>query len=144
VADLGEARRCLAADGRGPQTFVGREIGPGFGFVVAPTEQAIIANWVRGDGMWHVDVTGRTSVVRRCTEVAGDVSAHSIIPGASPVARLQAVAHYLELDWSWLTRRCGQLGRHGTARLVRTRSHLVSPAGLDSACRFVGSLPSNQ
>ncbi|GAB1693436.1 hypothetical protein KRM28CT15_52390 [Krasilnikovia sp. M28-CT-15] len=114
------------------------------GFVVAPNEQAIIANWVRGDGMWHVDVTGRTTVVRRFTEVAGDVSAHSVIDGASPVMRLQALAHYLELDWAWLTRRCGQLGQHGSTRLVRTRSHLVSPAGLDTACSYVGSLSTSR
>jgi hypothetical protein len=114
------------------------------GFVVAPADQAIIANWVRGDGMWHVDVTSRASLVRRFTEVSGDVSAHSIIPGLNPAARLQALSHYLELDWTWLTRRCGQLGQHGSRRLVRTRSHLVSPDGLDGACRFVGSLSGNQ
>ncbi|MBB4762826.1 hypothetical protein ACFQFC_01370 [Amorphoplanes digitatis] len=110
------------------------------GFVVAPTQQAIIANWVRGDGMWHVDVTGRATAVRQYTEVAGDVAAHSIIQGLSPTVRLQALAHYLELDWSWLTRRCAALSQHGSTRLVRTRSRLVSPAGLDAACAFVGSL----
>src|SRR5262245_396662 len=46
-----------------------------------PARQAIIANWVRGDGRWHVDVTGRTSLVSRFTEVAGDVNAHSAIEG---------------------------------------------------------------
>jgi hypothetical protein len=35
--------------------------------------------------MQHVDVTGGPSMVRRFTELAGDVRAHSIIDGASPV-----------------------------------------------------------
>ena len=111
---------------------------------VAPTQQAIIANWVRGDGMWHVHLTGRPSVVRQCTEVAGDVRANSIIHGVTPVARLQALAHYLELDWAWLTRRCAQLDHHGSTRLIRTRSRLVSSVGVDSACRFIASLPASR
>src|SRR4030095_8934837 len=44
------------------------EYGSVEGFVVAPTQQAIIANWGRGDGMWHVDLTGRASAVRQGTE----------------------------------------------------------------------------
>jgi hypothetical protein len=92
--------------------------------------------------MWHVDVTGRASVVRQFTEVAGDVGAHSVIQGADPTTRLQALAHYLDLDWAWLTSRCAALSRYGSSRLVRTRSRLVSPAGLDAACAFVGSLTS--
>jgi len=53
---------------------------------------------------------------------------------------LQALAFYLDLDWSWLTRRCGDLSQRGTASLVSTRSRLVSSAGVDAACAFVGGL----
>ncbi len=122
------------------QVTMERDYGSVEGFVVAPAKQAIIANWVRGDGMWHVDVTGHTRLVHRFTDIARDVAAHSIIDGPSPAMRLQALAHYLDLDWSWLTRRCGDLGQHGTASLVSTRSRLVSSAGVDAACAFVGSL----
>jgi len=85
-----------------------------------------------------------SAAVRQFTDVAGDVAAHSLIYGTSPTARLQALAHYLELEWAWLTRRCAELSRHGSTRLVRTRSHLVSPAGLDAACNFVGSLSTDR
>jgi len=113
------------------------------GFVLAPQKQeAIIANWVGGDGMWHVDLTTKSAVVRQFEEVAGDVGAESHIEAASPARRLQGFADYLGLDWAWLIRRCAQLGRRGTDRLVQSRSRLISPAGLDAACQYVGSLSS--
>lgn len=111
------------------------------GFVVAPDREAVIANWVRGDGMWHVDVTDRTSIVREFTNAAEDVGGMSIISGASSTDRLRALAQYLDLPWAWLIRRCGALGRQGAAGLIQPRSRLVSAAGIDAACRFVGKLP---
>ncbi|GAA1033331.1 hypothetical protein GCM10009557_34750 [Virgisporangium ochraceum] len=60
------------------------------GFVVAPAKRAIIANWVRGDGMWHVDLTDRAGTVRNFTEVVGDVGADSVIEGPTAAARLRA------------------------------------------------------
>ncbi|MFD4144363.1 helix-turn-helix domain-containing protein [Streptomyces sp. NPDC058572] len=113
------------------------------GFVVAPNKEAIIANWVRGDGMWHVDVTGRSSIVREFTNAAGDVAAVSIIEAPTAAERLRALAHYLDLPWSWLIHRCGQLGKHGTSGLIQSRSRLVSAAGLDAACSYVGALPTD-
>ncbi|MGW1617143.1 asparaginase domain-containing protein [Streptomyces sp. NPDC002285] len=107
------------------------------GFVVAPGKEAVIANWVRGDGMWHVDVTARSSVVREFTIAARDVNADSITAAPTPAGRLRALAHYLELPWSWLIERCGASG------LVQSRSRLVSAAGIDAACVYVGSLPAD-
>lgn len=111
------------------------------GFVVSPNKEAIIANWVRGDGMWHVDVTGRTSIVRAFTNAAGDVAADSIIEAPTAAERLRALAHYLDLPWAWLIHRCAQLGKYGTSGLIQSRSRLVSAAGLDAACSYVGALP---
>ena len=110
------------------------------GFVVAPNQEAIIANWVRGDGMWHVDVTDRSSIVREFTSVALDVGDTSTISGPTSQDRLRALASYLDLPWSWLVSRCAALGRYGTANLLQPRSRLVSTAGIDAACAFVGSL----
>jgi transcriptional regulator with XRE-family HTH domain len=111
------------------------------GFVLVPhTQEAVIANWVGGEGMWHVDLTSKSTVVRQFEEVVGDVGAQSHIEAVSPVRRLQGLADYLDLDWAWLVRRCGQLGYRGTARLIQSRSRLVSPTGLDMACQYVGSL----
>jgi hypothetical protein len=111
------------------------------GFVVSPNREAVIANWVRGDGMWHVDVTGRPSLVREYTTVAQDVGDRSIIRGSTSDDRLRALATYLDLPWAWLIGRCGALAQHGVGGLIQPRSRLVSVAGLDTACAYVGSLP---
>lgn len=111
------------------------------GFVVAPDKEAVIANWVRGDGMWHVDVTARSSVVREFTNAAEDVGAHSVTAAPTSAGRLRALAQYLDLPWAWLIQRCAQLARLGSSGLIQSRSRLVSPAGIDTACKYVGSLP---
>jgi transcriptional regulator with XRE-family HTH domain len=111
------------------------------GFVIAPEHHnAIIADWVGGEGMWHVDLIGKSSSVGPFEQVAGDVTAQSIIAAAAPARRLSALADYLELDRAWLSRRCAEIGTQGTSSLVQSRSRLISPAGLDTACRYVGSL----
>jgi hypothetical protein len=111
------------------------------GFVLGGTRRAIVANWVRSDGMWRVDTTDRHDTLVEYRDVLGQVGAHSAIEAASPAGRMQALAQYLELDVSWLRSRCRELGRHGTARMAHPRSRLLSTAGLDAACTFVGSLP---
>jgi hypothetical protein len=114
------------------------------GFVLSGQNQAIIANWVRGDGIWHVDTARRASVLSDFREASGHVSAHSIIDAPSPLARLQALARYLDLDWAWLQARCLQLARVGTAGLLRPRSRHISTAGVDAACEFVGRANTDQ
>jgi hypothetical protein len=94
--------------------------------------------------MWHVDATERAGIVRPLTEVAADVAASSAIEAPSAAGRLRVLAHYLELDWAWLVRRCAELGRYGTAGMVRPRSRMISANGLDAACTFVGSLSATQ
>jgi hypothetical protein len=91
--------------------------------------------------MWRVDTTDRHDTLVEYRDVLGQVGAHSAIEAASPAGRMRALAHYLELDVSWLRSRCRELGRHGTARMAHPRSRLLSTAGLDAACTFVGSLP---
>jgi hypothetical protein len=109
------------------------------GFVLGG-DQAIIANWVRGAGMWHVDATHRPSVLREFRDAAGTVGAHSVIEGSTPLQRLQVLAAYLELDWHWLTQRSSQLAAIGTTGLLRPRSRLISLAGIDAALDFVSQL----
>jgi hypothetical protein len=113
------------------------------GFVVSPDKEAVIANWVRGDGMWHVDVTARSSVVREFTIAARDVDADSLTAAPTAAGRLRALAQYLDLPWSWLIQRCGQLARYGSSGLIQSRSRLVSAAGIDAACAYVASLPTD-
>ncbi|GAA2615582.1 hypothetical protein GCM10010304_81110 [Streptomyces roseoviolaceus] len=113
------------------------------GFVVAPDKEAVIANWVRGDGMWHVDVTARSSVVREFTIAARDVDADSLTAAPTAAGRLRALAQYFDLPWSWLIQRCGQLAQYGSSGLIQSRSRLVSAAGIDAACAYVASLPAD-
>lgn len=110
------------------------------GFVLDGSERAIIANWVRGSGMWHVDSTQRTSVLREFREATGTVSAHSVIDGANPRRRLQALAKYLDLDWSWLRQRSAELARAGSSGLLRPRSRMISVEGIDVACGYVSEI----
>jgi hypothetical protein len=75
--------------------------------------------------------------------VANDVGDLSITKAPTPHARLRALATYLDLPWSWLVTRCAALARYGVAGLIQPRSRLVSVAGLDAACAYVGSLPAS-
>lgn len=114
------------------------------GFVLSGQNQAIIANWVRGEGIWHVDTARRASVLSDFREASGHVSAHSVIDAPTPGQRLQALARYLGLDWTWLQARCHQLAQAGTAGLLRPRSRHISTSGVDAACTFVGQATTNQ
>ncbi|MGL4745795.1 MAG: hypothetical protein ACRCXL_15585 [Dermatophilaceae bacterium] len=111
------------------------------GFVVSPDREAVIANWIGGDGMWRVDVTARRSMVREFTGVVGEAANRSIIKAATPAARLRLLAAYLDLPWVWLVNRCSALSQHGASGLVRPRSRMISMAGVDASCAYVGSLP---
>lgn len=110
------------------------------GFALDHRHRAIVANWVGTDGIWQVDVTDHRPLLREFADAAGYARSHSVIAGRTPVFRLQALAHYLDLDWGWLSRRCSELGDYGTAGLIRPRSRLLSNRGVDQACRFLGHL----
>ena len=45
------------------------------GFVLGGHNQAIIANWVRGEGIWHVETARRASVLSDFREASGYASA---------------------------------------------------------------------
>ena len=108
------------------------------GFVLGGQGQAIIANWVRGEGIWHVDTARRPSVLSDFREASGYASAHSVIDAPSPAARLRAMADYLGIDWPWLQGRCQQLAQAGTTALLRPCSRHISTAGADAACAYIG------
>jgi hypothetical protein len=110
------------------------------GFVLGGHDRAIIANWVRGEGIWHVDTARRASVLSDFREAAGYASAHSVIDAPSPAGRLRALAGYLGVDWAWLQRRCAGLAHAGTAGLLRPRSRHMSTVGVDTACSYVAGL----
>ena len=108
------------------------------GFVLSGHDKAIIANWVRGEGIWHVDTARRPSVLSDFREASGYASAHSVIEAETPAGRLQALARYLDVDWPWIQERCRRLAQVGTAGLLRPRSRHISTAGVDTACSYLG------
>ncbi|MFJ3961406.1 hypothetical protein [Streptomyces sp. NPDC090036] len=107
------------------------------GFALSHGRRAVIASWVRTEGASHLAVTARPGALRTFAEVTGHVSHHSATAAEKAGQRLAATAEYLNLDASWLGRRCAQLSAVGTERLARPRSRLLGLEGLEAACRFV-------
>ncbi|MCA2216293.1 XRE family transcriptional regulator [Jidongwangia harbinensis] len=108
------------------------------GFVLDNDRQAIVANWIGAEGIWQVGVTTDRPAIRDYGDLSSHTSAHSVVAGTSASRRLQAMADYLELDWSWLVTRCARLGDYGCAGFAQPRSRLLSIVGVDRACRYLG------
>jgi hypothetical protein len=105
---------------------------------VSDRSRAIVANWVESDSLWYVDVTTDRPALRELSDASGHANAHSVTKAPSPPDRLREFAGYLDLDWSATTRRCAELGEYGLAGLVAPRSRLLSIAGAERACQFIG------
>ncbi|MBV9011377.1 MAG: helix-turn-helix domain-containing protein [Pseudonocardiales bacterium] len=110
------------------------------GFALATGSEAVIANWVRMEGRWHVDRTRSTSVIQAFGDVIGHAGAHGLSDAANPAARLAALADYLGISWSWVMNRCSALAAYTCRDFARPRSRLLSTDGVDAACRYVASL----
>ncbi|MFJ9173517.1 hypothetical protein [Streptomyces sp. NPDC102360] len=117
---------------------------PGFArtdaFVLVPDDKVIVTNWMAEHGIWHVDTSDSLADVRACTELLARARARAVTHGASPEDRLRSLAGHLDVDWEWLTRRCGELATFGTGGLLRPRSRLVDTASLDAVLAFAGKL----
>jgi transcriptional regulator with XRE-family HTH domain len=114
------------------------------GFVLVPGDRAVIATWIRADGIWYAGQTTSAPDLRNFSDVAGYVTAHSVTDDATPAGRLRLLADYLSLDWAWLMRRCAGLGRAGCGRLIQPHSRLLSTQGVDAALRFAGNIAATQ
>jgi transcriptional regulator with XRE-family HTH domain len=109
------------------------------GFVLVPRQRALIANWVRTDGVSELALTTRPGALRTFGDAVGHAGKHSVNDAGRAADRLVATADYLGLDRRWLGRRCAQLATSGTAGLAKPRSRLLGVDGLDAACRFVAT-----
>lgn len=109
-------------------------------FVLVPERRALVANWLRTDGIWHVDTVGHRARLRTYTLAVAHARAESVIAGPTPAGRLRSLAAYLGLEWPWLVERCRELGGYGVAGMLRPRSRLIGVDGLDRALRFVGGI----
>ncbi|GAA3112966.1 hypothetical protein JOF29_002830 [Kribbella aluminosa] len=105
------------------------------GFVLG--NEAIVANWLGGSGLWYVDASAppsRRSVFR---DVASEVSTACVVAGQTAKRRLEATASYLNVSWPWFQRRCEELTTAGVDDLAHPRSRLLSTQGLNTAIRYV-------
>jgi hypothetical protein len=101
-----------------------------------------LANWVGTDGLWQVDLTDTSPLLREFSDATGYAHAHShsVVAADTPGERLRALADYLDLEWAWLVRRCGELGDYGSSGIAAPRSRLLSTDGVDQACRFLAQV----
>lgn len=109
------------------------------GFVLAQ-DRTILANWIREDSVWRVATTSAAEDVAPYQEAIAHAQSHSIVDGATPATRLQALAAYLELDWTWVVARCRELGESGITGMLRPRSRHLTLTALDQTLRFLGAL----
>lgn len=117
---------------------------PGFArtdaFVLVPDEKVIVTNWTTEHGIWHVDTSDSLADVRACAEMLDRARTRVVTRGAGPEERLRSLADHLDVDWEWLTRRCGELAAFGAGGLLRPRSRLVDTESLDAVLAFAGKL----
>ncbi|MFI7067062.1 hypothetical protein ACIBL3_39110 [Kribbella sp. NPDC050124] len=108
------------------------------GFVVA--DDLIVANWLRGTGLWYVDTDAPSSRWSTYRDIASHAAAKSVIAHPTPSGRLQAMAAYLDIPWGWFAGRCRELAAVGVDGLAHPRSRLLSNDGLMTALRYVANL----
>jgi hypothetical protein len=108
------------------------------GFVLVPGRRVISANWLGAEGIWHVDTTDSLADVSAYAQVVDHARSQSVTKGDSSEERLRSLARHLDLDWSWLVRRCRELGAYGIAGMLRPRSRLISVEELERVLRFAG------
>lgn len=108
------------------------------GFVLTRPNQVVIANWIRAQGLWHVDSSD--AVASDIADAAGYGVHHSVVADATSAGRLALLAAYLDVDWPWLTRRCAELVLAGVDGLIRPRSRLLGIDGVRRACNYLGAL----
>ncbi|TCC38875.1 XRE family transcriptional regulator [Kribbella speibonae] len=108
------------------------------GFVLA--DDAIVANWLGGSGLWYVDASAPPSHRALFRELSDQVSANSVVGEDSAGRRLEALASYLNVPWQWFLMRCQELAVAGVDDIAHPRSRLLSTRGLDTAIRYVAYL----
>lgn len=105
------------------------------GFVLG--EEAIVANWLGGSGLWYVDSSVPPSRRSMFRAIASQVSAESLIAETTSERRLRALAGYLNVPWPWFRKRCEELAAVGVDDIAHPRSRLLSTQGLNTAIRYV-------
>ncbi len=107
-------------DARGIETQVSAdpELGVIEGFVLA--DGLIVANWLRGPGVWYVDTDAPAVRWRTYQDISNHSGTKSIIASPTAAGRLQAMAGYLDISWTWFSSRCCELAEAGIEGLVHS------------------------
>jgi hypothetical protein len=108
------------------------------GFVLA--DDLIVANWLRGPGLWYVDTEAPSSRWSMYHDISRETADKSIIAHPTPAGRLHAMAAYLDIPWTWFANRSAELAATGIDGLAHPRSRLLSTEGLMTALRYVANL----
>ncbi|WP_035854443.1 hypothetical protein [Cryptosporangium arvum] len=109
-------------------------------FALVPGRRAVVGNWLRTPDVCQVDVTDRKAALRTYEDAVEHARAHTVATGTTAVARLRALADYLDLDWSWTVRRARELSEYGLADMLRPRSRLLTLSQADRVLAFLGKL----
>ncbi|MGW6278421.1 hypothetical protein [Kribbella sp. NPDC055071] len=108
------------------------------GFVLG--EEAIVANWLGGSGVWYVDASAPASRRSVYRDIDSQLASDSLIDQPTSEYRLAAAASYLNVPWQWFVRRCEELAAAGVTEIANPRSRLLSTRGLETAIRYVAYL----
>jgi hypothetical protein len=111
------------------------------GVALIPGQRAVIANWVRvrGEALWAASTSSSRGDLRSYATAFGDAEEANVLTGPDPKSRLEQLAHFLDIDWTWATARCRDLAERGVSGLVRSRSRLLTIEGVDDALSFLGT-----
>jgi hypothetical protein len=108
------------------------------GFVLA--DDLIVANWLRGPGLWYVDTEAPSSRWSMYHDISRETADKSIIGQPTSAGRLHAMAAYLDIPWTWFATRSAELAAAGIDGLAHPRSRLLSTEGLVTALRYVANI----
>ncbi len=110
------------------------------GVAFIPGRKAVVANWVRtGEALWAASTISGRGDLRSYGTAFGDAEQIDILTASDPKGRLEELARFLDIDWTWVTTRCRAVAEHGVSHLVRTRSRLLTSDGVDDALSFLGT-----
>ena len=107
------------------------------GFVLF-SDGALVADWLTGSSLWHVDRLTDARSIRALREKVHFAEERSILASAANAQeRLKLLAVYLGIDWAWITLEADRLLEADLRGLIRPRSRLVSPDGVETALVFL-------
>ncbi|MFM9540086.1 hypothetical protein [Streptomyces turgidiscabies] len=110
------------------------------GVAFIPGQKAVVANWVRtGEALWAANTTISRADLRSYGTAFADAEQIDLLTNADPKNRLEELARFLGIDWTWVTTRCRAVAEQGVAGLVQTRSRHLTNEGIDDALSFLGT-----